>query len=128
MGANGGGFDFPSVKKAFLKAIALAVAILASPVTSAQLPTPSPEDQALLAEFYKRGLVIHDDLVNERVAAIVHEQFNDDRAAFEKTLQKQGYTETTFRILEREKIAVQAMRYLLKKEETEGKPPEKPPR
>ncbi len=111
------------MQKTFLKSVLLAVMISASAVVSAQLPTPSPESQTLLAEFYKRGYVIPEDLVNERVKTIVHEEYKDDQAAFEKALQKQGLVEAGFRILEREKIAVQAMRYQLKKEEMEGKPP-----
>jgi peptidyl-prolyl cis-trans isomerase SurA len=69
--------------------------------------------QLVIQEFNKlkeRGAGIPDYVVDDRVQAIIREEFGGDRAAFVRTLQAQGYTVTRFREIEKEKIIVQAMR------------------
>ena len=67
--------------------------------------------ELLIQEFARREYVIPEDMVDERIATIVREDFNGDHAAFITTLNKQNYTEERFRQAERDKIVVQAMRY-----------------
>ncbi|HEY5741820.1 MAG TPA: peptidylprolyl isomerase [Terrimicrobiaceae bacterium] len=69
--------------------------------------------QLILQEFKKlqeKGATIPDYIVDDRVQAIIRQEFGGDRAAFVRTLQAQGYTLTRFKEIEREKIIVQAMR------------------
>ncbi|MCX7869245.1 MAG: peptidyl-prolyl cis-trans isomerase [Terrimicrobiaceae bacterium] len=69
--------------------------------------------QLILQEFRKmqeKGASIPDYVVDDRIQAIIREEFGGDRAAFVRTLKAQGYTLTRFREIEREKIIVQAMR------------------
>jgi peptidyl-prolyl cis-trans isomerase SurA len=69
--------------------------------------------QLILQEFKKlqeKGASIPDYIVDDRVQAIIRQEFGADRAAFVRTLQAQGYTLTRFKEIEREKIIVQAMR------------------
>ena len=69
--------------------------------------------QLILQEFKKlqeKGASIPDYIVDDRVQAIIRQEFGGDRSAFVRTLQAQGYTLTRFREIEREKIVIQAMR------------------
>jgi peptidyl-prolyl cis-trans isomerase SurA len=69
--------------------------------------------QLILQEFKKlqeKGAAIPDYIVDDRVQAIIRQEFGGDRAAFVRTLQAQGYTLTRFREIEKEKIIIQAMR------------------
>lgn len=66
--------------------------------------------QLILQDFYKNKFAIPEHVIEDRVQAIVREQFGNDRSAFIRTLQAQGYTVEKFREIEREKIIVQAMR------------------
>ena len=69
--------------------------------------------QLILQEFKKlqeKGAAIPDYIVDDRIQAIIRQEFGGDRAAFVRTLQAQGYTLTQFRELEKEKIVIQAMR------------------
>jgi peptidyl-prolyl cis-trans isomerase SurA len=69
--------------------------------------------QLILQEFKKlqeKGAAIPDYIVDDRIQAIIRQEFGGDRAAFVRTLQAQGYTLTQFREIEKEKIVIQAMR------------------
>jgi peptidyl-prolyl cis-trans isomerase SurA len=67
--------------------------------------------QLILQEFKKKEYNIPERVINERVEAIIREEFGGDRQAFVRTLQAQGYTMKKFRDAERDKVVVQAMRY-----------------
>jgi peptidyl-prolyl cis-trans isomerase SurA len=69
--------------------------------------------QLVLQEFKKlqeKGASIPDYIVDDRVQAIIRQEFGGDRSAFVRTLQAQGFTLTRFKEIEREKIVIQAMR------------------
>jgi peptidyl-prolyl cis-trans isomerase SurA len=69
--------------------------------------------QLILQEFRKlqeKGAAIPDYVADDRIQAIIRQEFGGDRAAFVRTLRAQGYTLTQFRELEKEKIVIQAMR------------------
>lgn len=69
--------------------------------------------QLILQEFKKlqeKGANIPSYVIDDRVQAIIREEFGGDRAAFIRTLQAQGYTLTRFKENEKDKIIVQAMR------------------
>jgi parvulin-like peptidyl-prolyl isomerase len=69
--------------------------------------------QLILQEFKKlqeKGATIPEYVIDNRVQAVIREEFGGDRAAFVRTLQAQGFTLTRFKEIEREKIIVQAMR------------------
>lgn len=66
--------------------------------------------QLILQEFNKNKFNIPDHFVEDRVNTIVREEFGNDRNAFVRTLQAQGYTLERFKNLERDKMIVQAMR------------------
>jgi parvulin-like peptidyl-prolyl isomerase len=66
--------------------------------------------QLILQEFYKNKFTIPDHYIEDRLQTIVREEFGNDRSAFARTLQAQGYTVEKFRDLEKEKMIVQAMR------------------
>jgi peptidyl-prolyl cis-trans isomerase SurA len=69
--------------------------------------------QLILQEFKKmqeKGATIPDYIVDDRIQAIIRQEFGGDRSAFVRTLQAQGYTLTQFKAIEREKIVIQAMR------------------
>jgi len=69
--------------------------------------------QLILQEFKKlqeKGAAIPDYIVDDRIQAIIRQEFGGDRAAFVRTLQAQGYTLTQFKEIEKEKIVIQAMR------------------
>ena len=67
--------------------------------------------QLIIQEFKKKEYAIPQRFVDDRVDAIIREEFGGDRQAFIRTLQAQGYTLTKFREAEKEKIIVQAMRF-----------------
>jgi peptidyl-prolyl cis-trans isomerase SurA len=69
--------------------------------------------QLILQEFKKlqaKGAAIPEYIVDDRIQAIIRQEFGGDRAAFVRTLQAQGYTLTQFKEIEKEKIVIQAMR------------------
>jgi peptidyl-prolyl cis-trans isomerase SurA len=69
--------------------------------------------QLILQEFKKlqeKGASIPEYVIDDRVQAIIRQEFGGDRAAFVRTLQAQGFTLTRFKEIEREKVIVQAMR------------------
>ncbi|HEY1581619.1 MAG TPA: peptidylprolyl isomerase [Chthoniobacterales bacterium] len=66
--------------------------------------------QLIIQAFDKEKLVIPPHLIDERVEAVIKENFGGDRAAFIKTMEAQKFTMSKFRDLERDKIIVQAMR------------------
>jgi parvulin-like peptidyl-prolyl isomerase len=66
--------------------------------------------QLIIQAFDKEKLAIPPHFVDERVEAVIKENFGGDRAAFIKTMEAQKYTMSKFRDLERQKIIVQAMR------------------
>ena len=69
--------------------------------------------QLILQEFKKlqeKGATIPEYVVDDRIQAIIRQEFGGDRAAFVRTLQAQGYTLTQFKEIEKEKIVIQAMR------------------
>ncbi len=66
--------------------------------------------QLVLQEFEKNKFSIPDHILEDHIRTIIREQFNNDRAAFIRTLQAQGYTIQRFRKLESDKMIVQAMR------------------
>lgn len=66
--------------------------------------------QLIIDEFKSQGFQIPEHVVDDRVNAIIREDFGGDRTAFVRTLKAQGFSLTRFREVEREKIIVQAMR------------------
>ncbi len=66
--------------------------------------------QLVIQEFKKKEFSIPPYLVDDRIQAIIRQEFGGDRAAFVRTLQAQGYSLTRFKEIEKEKIIVQAMR------------------
>ncbi len=66
--------------------------------------------QLILQEFYKNKFNIPDHFIEDRVQTIIREEFGGDRAAFVRTLAAQGYTLDKFKLMEKEKMIVQAMR------------------
>ena len=66
--------------------------------------------QLIIQAFEKEHLAIPTHFVDERVDAVIKENFGGDRHAFIKTMEAQKYTMSKFRDLERQKIIVQAMR------------------
>jgi len=66
--------------------------------------------QLILQEFNKNKFQIPEHYIEEQVQRIIREEFGNDRSAFVRTLQAQGYSLEKFRQVEREKMIVQAMR------------------
>ena len=69
--------------------------------------------QLILQEFKKlqeKGASIPEYVIDDRVQAIIRQEFGGDRAAFVRTLQAQGFTLTRFKEIERDKVIIQAMR------------------
>jgi len=66
--------------------------------------------QLVLQEFKKNKFSIPDYVIDDHIRTIIREQFNNDRQAFIRTLQAQGYTIQRFRKIETDKMIVQAMR------------------
>lgn len=68
-------------------------------------------EQALIVEeFKKSGLTIPDRMVNDRINAVISENFNNDRARFLAALADEESTLTEFQERIRERIIVSAMR------------------
>jgi peptidyl-prolyl cis-trans isomerase SurA len=66
--------------------------------------------QLIVQAFEKEKFAIPSHFVDERVDAVIKENFGGDRHAFIKTMEAQKYTMSKFRDMERQKIIVQAMR------------------
>ncbi|MGB8464550.1 MAG: peptidylprolyl isomerase, partial [Terrimicrobiaceae bacterium] len=69
--------------------------------------------QLILQEFKKlqeKGASIPEYVIDDRIQAVIREEFGGDRSAFVRTLQAQGFSVTRFKEIERDKIIVQAMR------------------
>lgn len=66
--------------------------------------------QLILQAFDKEKLAIPPHFIDEKVDAVIKENFGGDRHAFIKTMEAQKYTMSKFRDLERQKIIVSAMR------------------
>lgn len=69
--------------------------------------------QLILQEFKKlqeKGASIPEYVIDDRVQAIIRQEFGGDRSAFVRTLQAQGFTLTRFKEIERDKVIIQAMR------------------
>ena len=67
--------------------------------------------QLIIQEFRKiKGASIPAHVVEDRITALIREEFGGDRAAFLKTIAAQGYTLDRLRKIEEEKVIVQAMR------------------
>ena len=66
--------------------------------------------QLIIQAFDKEKLVIPPHYIDERVDAVIKENFGGDRSAFIKTMEAQKVTMSKFRDLERQKIIVTAMR------------------
>ncbi len=68
------------------------------------------EDALIIAEFNARGAAIPEHLVDERVNALVHENFDDDRAAFLEALAAQRMSYEEMREQIKEGLIVMIMR------------------
>ena len=66
--------------------------------------------QLIIQEFEKNKFSIPAYVIDEHVQTIIREEFKNDRNAFVRTLNAQGFTPDRFRQVERDKIIVQAMR------------------
>ena len=67
--------------------------------------------QLILQEFRKmKGAAIPSHVVDDRITALIREEFGGDRSAFLKTIAAQGYSLDRLRKMEEEKVIVQAMR------------------
>ena len=66
--------------------------------------------QLILQEFKKMKGTIPPHAIDDRVNAIIREEFGGDKAAFMRTIAAQGFTLDHIRKMEEEKITVQAMR------------------
>ena len=66
--------------------------------------------QLIIQAFEKEKLVIPQHFIDERVDAVIKENFGGDRNAFIKTMESQKFTMSKFRDIERQKIIVLAMR------------------
>jgi parvulin-like peptidyl-prolyl isomerase len=66
--------------------------------------------QLILAYFKKQGFTLPSYLIEDRIATVIREEYNGDRAAFARKLSTFGYTIERFRKEETDKIIVQSMR------------------
>jgi peptidyl-prolyl cis-trans isomerase SurA len=66
--------------------------------------------QLIIQAFDKEQLAIPSHYIDERIDAVIKENFGGDRNAFIKTMEAQKVTMSKFRDLERQKIIVTAMR------------------
>ena len=66
--------------------------------------------QLILQEFKKMKGQIPPHAIDDRVNAIIREEFGGDKSAFLRTIAAQGFTLDRIRTMEEEKIIVQAMR------------------
>ena len=64
----------------------------------------------ILSEFKKRGGVIKDQYVDESVNRFVTDRFKGDKDKFMEELKKTGMTISQFREIQRDQIAIQALR------------------
>ena len=66
--------------------------------------------ELIIQSFDKEKLAVPPHFIDERIDAVIKENFGGDRNAFIKTMEAQKFTMSKFRDLERQKIIVQAMR------------------
>lgn len=66
--------------------------------------------QLIIQEFRKIKAQIPEHVIDDRMTALVREEFGGDRSAFLRTIAAQGMTLDRLRKMEEEKIIVQAMR------------------
>jgi parvulin-like peptidyl-prolyl isomerase len=66
--------------------------------------------QLIIQEFRKLKASIPSHVVDDRINAVVREEFGGDRSAFLRTIAAQGYSIDRIRKMEEEKVIVQAMR------------------
>lgn len=64
----------------------------------------------ILSEFKKLGGQIKDQFVDESVTRFINERFKGDKAKFHEELKKSGMTISQFREIQRDQIAIQALR------------------
>jgi peptidyl-prolyl cis-trans isomerase SurA len=68
-------------------------------------------DRALiLQEFKRKGGVVTESLIDERIEGIVRDSFGGDRLAFLRAIALQGFTPEKFREHQRDVVAVEMMR------------------
>jgi SurA N-terminal domain len=63
--------------------------------------------ELILQEFEKNKFQLPEYVIDERISALVRDEFGGDRSAFIRTLAAQGYTLEKFRQQQRESIIVQ---------------------
>ena len=69
------------------------------------------ERQLIVQEFRKlKGAAIPPHVIEDRITALIRDEFGGDRSAFLKTIAAQGYTLDRLRKMEEEKVIVGAMR------------------
>lgn len=68
------------------------------------------ERELIIQEFNEKGFFIPDNIIDDRIANIVKDQYEGDRPALIRTLQANGISITQFKEQIREQIIVQAMR------------------
>lgn len=68
------------------------------------------ERELIIQEFNDKGFFIPDNVIEDRIANIVKDQYEGDRAALIRTLQANGISIRQFKTQIREQIVVQAMR------------------
>lgn len=66
--------------------------------------------QLIVAYFKKQGFSLPSYVLEDRIATVIREEYNGDRAAFARKLAAFGYTLERFRKEEMDKIIVQSMR------------------
>ena len=74
--------------------------------------------QLIIQEFRKLKATIPTHVIDDRINAMVRDQFGGDRSAFYRTIAAQGFTVNRLRKMEEEKVIVQAMR----QREVKGEP------
>jgi parvulin-like peptidyl-prolyl isomerase len=67
------------------------------------------ERALILAEFKKKGYILPENAVDNQIADIIANDYNNDRSAFVKSLEQQNMTLSQFREKIRERIIIQAM-------------------
>jgi peptidyl-prolyl cis-trans isomerase SurA len=66
--------------------------------------------QLIIQEFRKMKASIPSHVVDDRINAVIRDEFGGDRSAFLRTIAAQGYSIDRIRKMEEEKVIVQAMR------------------
>jgi peptidyl-prolyl cis-trans isomerase SurA len=66
--------------------------------------------QLIVQDFKAKGFSVPPYIIEDRVRTLIREEFGNDRAAFVRTLQAQGYTLSRFKEIEEEKFIVSVMR------------------